>query len=139
LKTTSNSKKKKREKEREREREKRCNILKSNGCVTQAARLLALPPNQKGYLMGCALCFFFFFSPACSCGCDWAEEAACAAAEVIFGGRAIAFCQRIAEEDDERLRGHSVEEAFKIYYTRRQVPTVPVPPFVSTISELRGV
>jgi len=32
---------------------------RSKGCVTHAAKQLALPPNQKGYLMGGASIFFF--------------------------------------------------------------------------------
>lgn len=42
-------------------------IPRSRGWVTQAAMLLALPPNQKGYLILGALCLFSFLSALFAC------------------------------------------------------------------------
>jgi hypothetical protein len=108
--TETDGKKREREREKKKEADKTQgqNILKSRGCVTQAAKLLALPPNQKGYRIAGALSFFFFCSPACSC-CGSAEEAAWAAEVMVVGCATTASSREIAdaERGDHGLRGHA--------------------------------
>jgi hypothetical protein len=41
-------------------------IPKSKGCVTHAAKQLALPPNQNGYLI-CSFSNFFFLGSSFDC------------------------------------------------------------------------
>lgn len=57
----------------------RKNVPRSRGCVTHAAILLALPPNQNGYMIRSWAAAFFFLSSSCG----FAAAAAAAAAMVV--------------------------------------------------------
>lgn len=62
----------------------RKNVPRSRGCVTHAAILLALPPNQNGYMIRSWAAAFFFFSS--SCGFAAAAAMVVGAATGLEGG-----------------------------------------------------
>jgi hypothetical protein len=78
------------------------NSPRSRGCVTQAAKLLALPPNQNGYRMAVFAIFCFFCSSLAALATAAASDADAMSAVACIVGWAASMGDK---GDDSRRPG----------------------------------